>query len=355
MTPSEHEHLNLARRPFAVVPSQSSAEVWIGRDETQRELRKLVRTASRVEASQLILMWASFGQGKTHALRHLEFKALQSADLIPLYVVIPRGIKSFVDIYRAIADALLDAAILAPAGRDLFDRTHGNLTSDVERAIVRIAMYDDDDARIARAYLRGERVHLRQLDNIGISGRIESADDAIKALNQVISVLQRDGSVKILLLLDEVQELEELGKKLTECVGGLHKVFDRNTSALTMVLSFTTGTQAALRSIIGEALFDRASQVLTLPELTVDEGIELVEGLLTAWSIDEDRAPYPFTQATIKAVVERIQGEVPLLTPRSIIRSFDGLLREADIDIEDGVISEIDEQYALSKLNAREE
>src|SRR5437868_3771622 len=99
------EHLNLRAWPFHVVPSEETAQVWIGRPDIHRRLRKLVRSIPRVDASQLILLWAGYGAGKTHALRHIQHLAREIPDLVSLYVVTPKGIRSFLDIYKAIIDA----------------------------------------------------------------------------------------------------------------------------------------------------------------------------------------------------------------------------------------------------------
>jgi hypothetical protein len=355
MTAGDHDHLGLRGWPFNIVPSEETAAVWVGRTQLRRQLRALLRTASRVPASQIVLLWASFGQGKTHALRHLEGLARQEPDIIPLFTVTPKGIRSFVDIYRAIADGAIAANLLAAAGRDLFDRTGGRLHSDVERAVVRIAMYSEEEARVAVSWLRADKVPVRDLKDIGLSQRIETSGDAVEALNQLIRVLQRDGSVKVLLLIDEVQELADVGKRVTECIGGLHKVFDRNPTGLTMVLSFMTATQPAMKGIIGETLFDRASDVLSLPALDPEEAIELIEGLLREWSLDPATAPAPFTRDAIVAVVRRVASKLSTLTPRAVIKPFNKILRDADLDIADGEVEGIDEAYAIDHLSIEDE
>lgn len=350
------EHLNLRGWPFTIVPSEETAAVWVGRPQLRRQLRVLLRTASRVAASQIVLLWSSFGQGKTHALRHLEGLARQEPNVLPLYIVTPRGIRSFVDIYRAVVDSVIKAGVLTAAGRDLFDRTGGHVESDLERAVLRMAMYSEDESRVAASWLGAEKVSLWDLRNVGISQRIESSAYAIEVLNHLVRVLQRAGTVRILLLVDEVQELEDVGRKhLSECTGGLHKIFDRNTEGLTMVLSFTTATRPSLKGIIGDALFDRSSDVLSLPPLTPDEAVEFVEGLLLEWSLDPSKSPAPFSPSAIRAVVKVLNERLSELTPRTVIRHFNKLLRDADLDIEDRVIDRIDEAYALERLSIYQE
>lgn len=352
---AEFPHLNLRRWPFTITPSDETAATWIGRPETHRRLRTILRSASRVPASQILLLWSGFGGGKTHALKHLEVRARQEPDLLPLYVVIPEGIKSFLDIYRAIIESAADAGTLVAAGRDLFDRTKGNVDSDVETALIRAGMYQDDQARLAVSWLKAEKVALREIKDIGIYRRLETAADGVDALNRLIQVLQRDGAVKVILLMDEVQELETLGRKQDEALGGIHKVFDRNTSGLTVVLSFMTATQSALKGIIGETIMTRASEVLTLKPLERDEAVDFITELLTEWSIDRDKAPAPFAPDAIEAVVDALNRELSELSPRAVIKHFNIVLREAELDIADGEISEVDSAYALARLKIERE
>jgi len=352
-TSSRYEHLNLREWPFNIVPSEDTASVWVGRPEALRRLRILLRTVSRVPASQIVLLWAAYGGGKTHALKHLHGMTREKPDLLALYTATPEGIRSFLDVYRAIIDAALESGTVAAAGRDLFSRIGSPGRSDLERALIRVGTLaiDDREVRTAISWLKAEKVPQRDLRDIGISRRLESTIDGVDCLNELITVLQRDGAVKVLLLIDEIQEIEKLkDKQRAEAVGGLHKVFDRTTDGLTLVLSFTTAAQAQVKHIIGDALFDRRSEILALPPIIVDEGVELVEGLLRAWSIDANKSPFPFDAGAIRAGVEAIDAETRLLTPREVIRGFNTILREADLDIEEGEIEQIDSAYAVTRV-----
>ena len=93
-------HINMRRWPFTVVPSDESAEAWIGRAGEKRKVDRVLRSAERIAASQLVLVWAEYGAGKTHALRYLRNRAAASERIVPIYVATPRGIRSFVDLHR---------------------------------------------------------------------------------------------------------------------------------------------------------------------------------------------------------------------------------------------------------------
>lgn len=350
-----YDHINLRGWPFTIVPSEMSAAVWVGRPDARRRIRLLIRTVSRVPSSRIVLLWAAYGAGKTHALKHLQGLAREHPDLLALYTATPEGIRSFLDIYRAIIDSALAAGTLGAAGRDLFTKIGVPGRTDLERALIRVGTLppEEPETRTAISWLRAEKVRLQDLRNIGINRRLESTADGVDALNELIGVLQRDGAVKVLLLLDEIQEIDQLDqRRRTEATGGLHKVFDRNTDGLTLVLSFTTATQAQVKRIIGEALFDRRSEILALPLITPEEGTELVKGLLSEWSIDKSKCPFPFEPSGIAPIVREIAGSGGKLTPRDVVRAFDTILREAEFDLEEGLIDSVDEKYARERLSA---
>jgi len=338
--------LNMAEWPFSVVPPAGPTGVWVGREDAQRRMRALIRSTGRVGVSQFLLLWADFGAGKTHALRYLEFLARENSHLAPLYVVTPRGVRTFVDLYRAIIDAMHEAGLLQTIGQDIFDRTlKVGVESDLERALIRIPTYNQETAKMALALLRADRVPAAELRELGVSRRLETAADAVNALDQLLGLVRREDR-HMLLLLDEMQELADLGRRLPEAVGGLHKVFDRNREGLTMVCSFTTGSQQAVQGIVGDALFDRASVALTLPALDQEAGVELAVGLLRAHSLEPDRCPFPFEPEAVIALVAETAKRTAVLSPRRVIKAFDCVLRVAELDIEDGVIDAVDAAYA---------
>jgi hypothetical protein len=297
-----------------------------------------------------VLLWADLGAGKTHALRYLEAKAKANPDLVTLFVTTPRGISSFFDVYRACIDGAIAVGALAAAGRDLFDETKGKVSTDVERAIIRIGLYGEEDGRIAQAWLRGDSVQRQAVKELDVTSHIRTPPEAIDALNDLIRILRRGGRT-VLLLIDEVQELSDLApKKQAEAVGGLHKVFDRNPEGLAMVLSFTTASQGTMHNIIGGPLSDRANDTISLPSLSLVEAQELISGLLRHWDVDPPRTPSLFEPQVIASVVGVLSELLPALSPRDVMNAFDAILREADLDIEEGTIATIDEAYALARI-----
>jgi hypothetical protein len=192
---------------------------------------------------------------------------------------------------------------------------------------------------------------VRDVRTLGLSRRIETVTDAVQILHELVTAIHRYHA-PVVLLLDEVQELEELGRRLPECVGGLHKLFDLSPRGLTLAFSFTTGSRSSVRAILGEALYDRAADVVALPPFSMDEAVGFVEAVIRTWSVDESLVPAPFTHDAIRSVVSRLDDDRAVLTPRVLMKAFDRVLREAEYDIAAGDIDTIGTDYALGVLNS---
>ena len=232
----------------------------------------------------------------------------------------------------------------------IYSRKGASPPSDLQRALVRIVSFPEAQHRSALAWLKAEKVPARELRDSGLSRRLETSADGIETLNELISLLRTETNTKLVLLLDEMQELGQLSStRLDEAVGGLHKVFDRNTDGLTLVFCFTTTSQTTVAKIIGEPLFERRAETLTLPPLTRDDAVEFIYKFSVEWSIVRDRVPYPFTKGALEAIVDSLPSKDGY-NPRDLIRACDAVLRAADLDIEDGIISQIDPDYALTSL-----
>ena len=345
-----YPQIGLRAWPFHVVASEATADVWVGRPELHQKIERLKQSAARVPNSQIVLMWASFGAGKTHALMHLRRLAAAEPLLSPLYVVTPRGVRSFVDLYRAVADAALQSGLAQAAGRRVLLRDKSP-ENDTERSLQQLASGDDEQAQLAASWLRGEKIAARARSGLGLTTSLDTATTAIDGLQRLVRALQQDGN-RLMLLLDEVQELAELGRRLDECTGGLHKLFDSTPHGLTLVLSFTTGSQGTLQSILGDTMWDRVGQLISIPALTDAEGEGFVTGLIAATAVEPTDAPYPFSEAAVRELVKCVIAVNPVLTPRSLIKAADQVLRESLPDLEDGILPEITPEAVAEVVHA---
>jgi len=97
-----YPHLHLVDWPFQTVPDERFYSFMADRTQPVFDIKTLLRNLSRRPSSSMHLMWAWFGAGKTHTLRHLEYLCkTEFTNIVPIYIEFPKSTKNFLDIYRA--------------------------------------------------------------------------------------------------------------------------------------------------------------------------------------------------------------------------------------------------------------
>lgn len=363
----KYEHLFLKDWPFSLVPSDERALVWADRAQLREGVTRALRRMNRVTATSLLLLWADFGAGKTHTLKYLEAACRRDHQgLLPGYSALPKGLKSFLDLYREIV-AGLDAALL---GRLLTERCAGRsfdkvVYEDMHRlpdlgfALRAIHQGSERDKAIALQWLRAvPGQSMAQLRTVGVGRKIQTTDDAIAALTTICRLVAgSDQYHRIVILIDEFQRASQVAPKiLAEINAGLHTLYNSCPDGLSLVLSFSCGSVAHLELMLSPELLDRAplTDPLTMPEMTRDDGVSFVTDLLAAYRLDgAPTATFPYTPAALEAVVDHIQSSRSLtLKPRTLMKVMDEVTLEADEAIELGRLTSIDEQYVRSVLGA---
>ena len=98
---AKYPHLFLKDWPFAVVPDERFEAIWADRKEILNDILIILNGLARRPNSTINLLWAWFGSGKSHTLRHMEYLCLSRFhQIIPLYTEFPKSLNSFVDLYR---------------------------------------------------------------------------------------------------------------------------------------------------------------------------------------------------------------------------------------------------------------
>ncbi|MCK4239855.1 MAG: hypothetical protein KAX33_12065, partial [Candidatus Lokiarchaeota archaeon] len=95
-----YPHLQLIDWPFRIVPDENFYSFIADRTQLISDIKILQRNLSRRSSSSIHLMWAWFGAGKTHTLRHIEYLCKTEKHIIPIYIEFPKTTKNFLDIYR---------------------------------------------------------------------------------------------------------------------------------------------------------------------------------------------------------------------------------------------------------------
>jgi len=318
-------------------------------------------------------MWAWFGAGKTHTLRHIEYLCKHEFNnLTPIYMEFTKGTRNFLDIYKSFVSKI-DLEALNNAYLEVFTNPSKNDVQremrfdfpDLSNALKLLYMGTDQQQEIAVRWLRTEYRELRTLRTIGVTRPILTAEDALKAISWVIHLISLGGSsskdspVRVLWMIDEFQYIKDCRPPAQEGITScLRSVFNRCPKSLSIIISFSGRPEAKkmppwlpreLSDIIG------IEPVLLLPPLTSTDAFKFIQDLLAYFRNPQSNISndfFPFTKETVEEIIGIVVKKAKL-KPRSVMQFFDAVLREAEPQLERGEISIITPDFAKNVLKDR--
>jgi len=197
----KYPHLHLTDWPFRIVPDEISSSFIADRMQLYNEVKTLLMSLSRQSMSSMHLMWAWFGAGKTHTLKHIEFLCKKEfTGVVPVYMEFPKGIKSFFDLYKSFVTAL-DKETIEMAYYEVF-------TNPIKEEVPKQLKYDYPDLLSALTFLyqgkpqeqdtamrwlRAECKEKQSLKNIGIVKPIQTIEDSTKVMGWLIKLINIGG------------------------------------------------------------------------------------------------------------------------------------------------------------------
>ena len=358
-----YEHLNLRDWPFQTVPNEEFASIWAGRRETKQQLDRLLWKMQFAPKSGLHLLWANFGMGKTHTLLHLQHLCRQTQGrLVPVFAVMPRRSRGFLDLYRVIVselpfqflgDQLIKVGSKWPESLTLhpmFRKSPG-----IVNAILSIRSGEAERGTAGRQWLMGQPgLTSSNLKSVGVTYRIKTPEDALAALAALTRLItfQKDPPTKLVLMIDEFQRIGELTPRImNEVNAGLHSYYNEHPTGLELILSFSFGRKENVEFLLSDELKSRAEpQSISLDILNRAEANEFLRELLAQFRLrDDTHWAYPFSPEAIHALVQRI-SETKTLTPRRLMLYANHVLLESQYAHGPGYSGEITADETLELL-----
>ena len=375
--PAQFPHLALTRWPFPVVPDREYCKFMADRQELQAELKELLHALSRRDTSSIHLFWAWFGAGKTHTLLYLAHLAeiANQGDagtaLLTVYSEFPKSVQNFLDVFRTFTmgsdpDRFLDAylEIQTCASAEMLHRRLVLASPDLARALHIMATGDAQRYLIAARWLRGEALPAAQLRSIGITKKIDSAEESVRILAALADLLNEAAKsrgragTRVLWILDEFQRIDHCSARLKQEINtGLGSTFNACPNGLSLFLSFSGTPKKGLPSWFSPELRDRIgrTKIFVLPPMRSDEALTFVKDVLHHFrptSFDGNAPYFPFTQEAVQTILTEI-AKTSELRPRAIMHAMSAVLEEADGLIERGQLSRVDRDFALRALSQR--
>lgn len=335
-------HMAQLTWPWITVPDTDRAKIWAGRSEQKKSFARLINRWQRRPKSEINVIWADFGQGKTHTLLHLLDKINQNESTLVHYVQLPpmSSGSPFVNFYKQF---MLEFPIERVA-EVVFERFKKqpmqifNYGSSLERSVIQLLWMirtKSQNSDVAINWIRGERVPLTVLRKlmigdkpVNIPASPTKAADCQNVLDTIIKIFTdlTPGTTKqFVLLLDEFQRIAALGpKKGTEFCDSLHLIYNKHPQHLQFILAFATGAPEMINSILTPDLRSREDSRTGFPDMSVDEGIQYFAELLSTYGYTSPQPGYfgPYHQDGVREVLEAIIERTEL-TPRRINVIFD--------------------------------
>ena len=357
------DHLFLSRWPFRNVPDDESSKLWAGRPALREQIDKLLWRWSRSEQSTIHLMWADLGAGKSHTLRYIESRLLDkpTSGMYPVYSVMPRELRTFLDVYQAIL-AGLDLARLGlmsiatvrqEGSKERLVRSAFSALPEAVTALVALQAQSEHERRMAAQWIRGTRgLTRRDLSAIGASRSIRTTDDAVAALSGIMYVVRAaEQKSRFVVMLDEAQRLAQASNKVRQDVNvGLQTWYDASPHNLTLILSFGSGDESYVRHMISPELQRREDhERLRLDLLNPSAVVEFVGDLLDQ---SRTKAPphrwFPFTETLVNDLASQLDKNGGV-TAGAAMKAFNAVLAELDYLISMDKEHQVDERLLLNR------
>src|SRR4051812_34370360 len=183
--------------PFRIVADAQFARVWADRNLLRHEIDRRLRRLRSVPHSTIQIMWADFGAGKSHTLRHLEAKCLddETQRLIPLYTEVAVGCEGLIDLYRSLINAVPPELLgeLGGFAQRGFKRAPTSSGARDFRHALRLLASEDSGARsLAQDWLQATPgvPHLKMLKAFGINSRIEDDSRVVEIVADLVASIR---------------------------------------------------------------------------------------------------------------------------------------------------------------------
>ncbi len=361
---TKYPHMHLAEWPFQTVPDERFTRIWADRRSVLEVVYQLLNGLSRKKPSTINLIWAWYGTGKSHTLKHMVHLCHEKfKTLLPVYTEYPKTVKSFLDLYVYFISEL-GVDFIAEVGMELLvskgfaemKRSLQKISSDFVAALELLGR----DKALAKRYLMAEKLNRVTLSKHKIGKRIETSDDAVKIAACIIKMLELSGRCsRVIWMIDEFQRIGSERTAISEDINtGLHSVFNACPNSFSLFLSFSVKEKDKMFRHLSRELIDRIGiqKILEVPKMNSQDAFTFISDLLFEFRPDVERVPsafFPFDDDAVKYIIALIEQSGDL-KPRSLMQYFNCVLEAADGLRASGAIKSRDVDFAKKTLGAHE-
>jgi len=327
--------------PFRIVADTEFARVWADRTSLRQEIDRRLRRLNSLPHSTVQIIWADFGAGKSHTLRHIEARCVDEGNgmLVPIYTEVPVGTEGLLDLYRTLVGAVPEDLLgqLARGVKSGVKRTPGTSGArDVRQALKLLASDDASGRSLALEWLQASPgvPYLKALKAYGINGRVEDDTRVVEILTELFRLIRevRKDAV-VIWLIDEFQRVADVPQRKRDGFSkSIVSLFNSCPAGLHFVLSFSVAQQSTALALIPPDLRSRASTfpMLMLPHLSKSDCLAFSCDLFDTFrTAPRPEREYPFTPEALESLVDDLEASTSgAVTPRLLMERLEAVLFE---------------------------
>ena len=346
----------LRDNPFMIMPpSDTESLVWAGMQEVKQKIQRILTAAQTTATTQVILNRGPYGGGKTHAMQYFSIpENVPTAkngvvELRVFTVGTPKQTgKPANDFYVDVIERMDFGNLREIVRREIEDVGTENVlerlkiitgSGTLARAICLLGQPEEENGASKKLFDdRSEQDRLldqyfltgctkQDLRKLGLARNIEKSQDKFRVLAGLISCfigLENNRSVsdhrRFCLWIDEMEDFVFFtAPQFRPFTQGLRDLIDKLPAFFTLLLNFTLTDPEefeTLEIIMGKALVDRVTDYIVFQEMTIEQGLNYIEELISHWRDEnaegKNLSPYyPFEKDALEYIIANADKRTP--------------------------------------------
>ena len=372
------DYFHLTKDSFAIDPFRDS-EVYFGvSDLPKRILRRLQQDFVHQRSVPKFYITAGFGGGKTHTLAFIQYVLTHQEPFCSSHPTFPvffdiapiQGKDAWVRIHQRLLDAIGLQTVkdsmtkLLSSSTDTHDPIEVLERSDVlvygeaglknsQTQILRALLFGGRQETVAWDWLKGRALKTDEISMLSIEKNLTEVSDLVNALLNVATLILRATGKKLVLLIDEGEQLTRLTN--TDSDQEFHLALrlllgdENNVMGVVIAYEGATDIASAPRVLMREDILRRIDNERGIIELSqFDEALEAKEFIveILAYLVDQEKAKktiaaqkldaeiqyFPFSSDAVDMIAQHVTDDPTKKLPSEIISIMADSLTSAYVD-----------------------
>lgn len=324
--------INLKENPFDVItPTPSPDLIWAGMDNLKSQFVNIYEQAFASKNRKVVLNWGKYGSGKTHAAYYFANNRIPNVDndrLVHLYIRTSKdGSVANLEFVKNIFDSKgtaywkesIEEAIEEHGKEGLIKIISEKIQSEeFTNAIIRLGEKQQPQLFLSK-YIFG-KLDAREMKKLNITRPLKTDTEYVKFLSGIIvATTSTSKNKRVFIWIDEFEDvIHYTSKQYTIVSQMIRDLVDTVNQKMVLFINMTLAEteQETVKLLLGEALWDRINKKIPFNQLDKSTAFEYCKDLIQHVQIERKETLEPFSEQTIKLILDTIPQEQ--MTPRNI-------------------------------------